>query len=308
MIGFDYTDRIDPAALVAADCAVVFRYLSNPGWPKNLTGAEARELLVSGRKIVLNYETTATFMLGGYSAGVTCARSARQQANQLGAPPTAKIFYSADFDASSSQVSILMDFLRGAASVDGAALVGLYGGLRAVQAAASAGYATWQTIAWSGGQWDSRAAARQTGEQRIIGGREVDVNQIINLAALGAWGGPTLGDDVALTPEDLKGIAKAVYEYSEETVTINGKPYGASLGQMVHGSWVALNDAAGAVPQMRGQIDNLFHRPVFDPAAFQAAVAPMIQQAIGAGLPADQIAADIAARVPEHLTLTVGSK
>lgn len=276
MIGYDYTDRIDPAALVAADCEVVFRYLSNPGWPKNLTGPEARELLASGRKIVLNYETTATFMLGGYSAGVTCARSARQQANELGAPSTAKIFYSADFDASSSQTSILMDFLRGAASVDGSAQVGLYGGLRAVQAAASIGFATWQTVAWSGGQWDSRAAARQTGQQLTIGGHEVDVNQIINLAALGAWGGPTSGDDVALTPEDIQAIARAVYRYGEESVSINGTVVkNVPLGNLAHGAWVATNDSRGPVlSALQASVNALAGR--MDPTALAAALGPLL--------------------------------
>lgn len=53
------------------------------------------------------------------------------------------------------------------------------------------------------------------------------------------------GDDV--TPDDIKAIAKAVYEYSEESVNINGKPYQASLGQLAHGSHVSTNDPNGLV-------------------------------------------------------------
>ncbi len=208
MIGFDYTDRIAPAALKAAGAAVVSRYLSQPGWPKNLTSAEAAELRAAGIPILLNYETDATFMLGGYAAGVTCARSARQQATALGAPGNARIYYSADFDASPSQTSIVVAFLNGAASVDGASNVGVYGGLRVVQAAASVGYATWQTTAWSNGQWDSRALMRQTGVQQSVGGVGVDVNQIMNLGALGAWGAtttptPTTGGTVPAIPPSI---------------------------------------------------------------------------------------------------------
>jgi hypothetical protein len=135
VIGFDYTERIDPKALLAAGCRVVFRYLSRPGWPKNLTKAEADGLLAAGIAIVLNYETSATFMLGGYGAGQACARSARAQAAALGAPATARIYYSADFDATAAQASIVMAFLQGAASVDGADEVDAYGGLRIAQAA-----------------------------------------------------------------------------------------------------------------------------------------------------------------------------
>jgi len=200
MIGFDYTDRIDPAALKAAGCSVVFRYLSVPGWPKNLTASEAQELLAARIAIVLNFETTADFMLGGYSAGQSCARSARAQANALGAPRTARIFYSADFDASAGQSPAVVDFLRGAASVDGPAEVGDYAGLRVVTAADAAGFTAWQTVAWSGGQWDPRAVARQTGEQRYVGGIQVDVNEIINLAGLGAWGGPAMPDPAPSPP------------------------------------------------------------------------------------------------------------
>jgi len=187
MIGFDYTDRIAPAALKAAGCSVVFRYLSVPGWPKNLTVSEAQELLAAGIAIVLNFETTADFMLGGYSAGQACAHSARAQATALGAPRTARIFYSADFNASAGQTPAVVDFLRGAASVDGQAEVGDYAGLRVVTAADAAGFTAWQTVAWSGGQWDPRAVARQTGEQRYVGGVQVDVNEIINLSGLGVW-------------------------------------------------------------------------------------------------------------------------
>ena len=50
---------------------------------------------------------------------------------------------------------------------------------------------TWQTIAWSNGQWDSRALMRQTGTEQSVGGVQVDVNQVMNLGALGAWGTPT---------------------------------------------------------------------------------------------------------------------
>jgi len=193
VIGADYTERIAPAALKAAGIAVVFRYLSNPGWPKNLTKTEAAELLAAGIPIVLNYETTADFMLGGYSAGQACARSARAQATALGAPTTTRIYYSADFDVTAAQIPTVMAFLQGARSVDGAAEVDEYGGLRLAQAAAAAGMRPWQTVAWSGGVWDPRDVARQTGVQRTVGGVVVDVNEIEDLAALGAWGGPTTG-------------------------------------------------------------------------------------------------------------------
>lgn len=187
MLGFDYTERIDPAALKAAGCEVVFRYLSVPGYAKNITLAEAEELLNAGIAIVLNYETTATFMLSGYNGGVTAARSARAQARALLAPATTRIYYSADFDVTTEQVPTVLSFLSGAVSADAKGEVGDYGGLRMVLAAGAAGYPEWQTVAWSGGQWARNVAAQQTGEQRTVGGVVVDVNNIVDFNALGAW-------------------------------------------------------------------------------------------------------------------------
>ncbi len=246
ILGFDYTDRIAPAALKAAGCQVVFRYLSQPGWPKNLTKTEAQELLAAGIAIVLNFETTATFMLGGYSAGQAAARSARAQATTLGAPTWTRIYYSADFDVTADQVPTVMAFLNGAASVDGAAEVDGYGGLRISQAEAAAGMRPWQTVAWSGGVWAPQDVARQTGEQRTVGGVQVDVNQIIDLAALGAWGGPTAGDEV--TPQDIQAIAAAVYAYGREDINLStGVMHNVPLGNLAHGTWVSVNDPNGPV-------------------------------------------------------------
>jgi hypothetical protein len=187
MLGADYTSRIPPADLKAAGISVVSRYLSVPGYPKNLTLPEANELLDAGIAIVLNYETTATFMLEGFAGGVEAAKSARAQARALFAPATTRIFYSADFDVTPEQVPTVLDFLSGAVSADGKGEVGDYGGLRIVEAAGAAGYPEWQTVAWSGGQWSRYAVMKQTGEQRTIGGVDVDINEIVDFNALGAW-------------------------------------------------------------------------------------------------------------------------
>lgn len=187
MLGADYTERISPAALKAAGISVVFRYLSVPGYAKNITLPEAEELLNAGIGIVLNYETSANFMLGGYAGGVAAAQSARAQARSLLAPATTRIYYSADFDVTAAQIPTVLDFLRGAAEIDGKGEVGDYGGLRMVLAAGAAGYPEWQTLAWSGGVWSRYTIAQQTGEQRTIGGVVVDINNILDFSALGAW-------------------------------------------------------------------------------------------------------------------------
>lgn len=292
MIGFDYTERIDASALKAAGCSVVFRYLSNPGWPKNLTSAEARELLAAGIPIVLNYETNGTFMLGGFNAGVAAARSARAQANALGAPPNTRIYYSADFDASAEQISAILDFDRGAASVDGDAEVGGYGGLRVALAEDAAGFHTWQTIAWSNGQWDARALARQTGAERTVGGVQVDVNEILDLAALGAWGGPTSntstpgGTTVGTIPAsigqtwpEIAGQFPAGQTFADETALI----------------WADGGARAAALyaKESRDAINALAAKIGTPPAINVNALAEALAPHLAAGATADQLAAAV---------------
>jgi hypothetical protein len=195
VIGFDYTDRIAPAALKTAGCSVVFRYTTRPAWPKSITRAEVVELGAAAIPLVCNFESTADRMRGASAAGHADAVEQSGNLAALGIPPTAvRSWFSADWDVQPAEVADVLDYLHAAADVlGGKQFVGCYGGLRAVAAAASAGFAIWQTVAWSGGQWDPRAVARQTGEQRYVGSAQVDVNQIMNLAALGAWGGPSVG-------------------------------------------------------------------------------------------------------------------
>lgn len=108
--------------------------------------------------------------------------------------------------------------------------------------------------------------------------------------------------------------AKEVYRYGEESVTVigpDGKPQvleNVPLGHLAHGAHEATVNPGGGLEQMRGQVNNLFHRAAYDATAFAAAVTPVIQQAVKSGLPADQVAAQIAALVPDHIALTVSSK
>lgn len=311
MIGFDYTERIDPAALKAAGCSVVFRYTTWSGWAKSLAPGEADELHAAGIPIAANFESTADRMRGGAAAGRADALEARGHLSDDHLPADLKIWFSADWDVQPSEVPLVLAYLGAASDVlGGVQKVGCYGGLRAVKAAADAGFAIWQTVAWSGGVRDPRAAALQTGAEQTVGGVVVDVNEINDLAALGAWGGPNAGGDVALAPEDIQAIAAAVNAYRDTNneITIGGKPYAASSYELAVGTWKAVNDPAGGLEQTRGQVNNLFHRPVFDAGAFAAAVTPVIQAAVAAGLPADEIAQKIAEAVPGHIELTVSAK
>jgi hypothetical protein len=199
--GADYAfTHPSPAALAEAGISFVCRYVSTDGNPKNLASAEVQQLHAAGISIVINFETSATFELGGYAAGLTDAASARAQATALGAPATIPIYYSADFDAAAAQVASVLGFLHGCADAEGTKdLVGVYGGFTVCQAALTAGFAAWQTYAWSGGQWDPRAAIRQTHNGQSIGGVSVDLDEAM-VDDFGQWAPAAVPPPVGSAP------------------------------------------------------------------------------------------------------------
>lgn len=193
MLGFDYSaGPIPPQTLKDYGALVALRYVT-PGYPgKTLTESEVHDLRADGISIVALWETTKDRMLGGNAAGAEDGRSAEMAMTLLGFPNDAVCYFAADWDVQPDQVGLCLDYLGAAAvQMGGQAQTGGYGGLLAVKAMADAGYKTIQTDAWSAGEWDPRALARQTGQQLSVAGVPVDVNDIVDYSALGAWDGET---------------------------------------------------------------------------------------------------------------------
>jgi hypothetical protein len=116
-------------------------------------------------------------------------------------PSGRPIYFAVDTDTSWSQVAA---YFQGVTDVLPAGQVGVYGGIRIIQGAAGSGLVAWfwQTLAWSGGQWDARAHIRQTGSI-TVGGVDCDRNDS-QTADFGQWmpgRTPTQEDDMALTDE-----------------------------------------------------------------------------------------------------------
>jgi hypothetical protein len=297
MLGFDYTARIDPAALKAAGCSVAFRYTmpQTPFWTKALRNAEAAELLAAGIPIVSNFESTADRMRSGAQGGHDDAVNLLANWAALGAPKGLKGWFSADWDVQPTEVATCLAYLAAAAAVlGGTQFVGVYGGYRMVKAAADAGYGIWQTTAWSYGQWDPRAAVRQTGEQKVVGGVSVDVNEILDLGALGAW---TTGDN-DMTPEEHNMLA-AIHQST--AVFSNDQWYVPGGREQVVGkhAW-RLQSTLDNTNAINAKLDQLLNRPATDVAALAAALSPLLQ----AGASAEAVAAAVVA----HLSVTVGTK
>jgi hypothetical protein len=188
VLGCDYAwEHPNPAALAAAGYKFACRYVSHFS-TKNMSPGEVAALAAHGISTVSNFEDAAQTMLGGYNVGVGSAILARQEATACGMPAGRPVYFSADWDTTPDDQVKINAFLDGAASVLGRASVGIYGGYWTVKRALDGGHAAWawQTLAWSGGQWDVRANIRQTGRQPTIGGVQVDEN-VAMTADYGQW-------------------------------------------------------------------------------------------------------------------------
>ena len=175
------------SSLKSQDFKFVARYLSYDTTGKNLSASEAKEIQNAGLDIVLNWEWGATDSLDGFSKGVEEAKTAEAQAKAVGAPSDAPIYFSIDFDATPGDQTAINDYFDGVASVIGRARTGAYGGYYPIKRLFDAGKIKWgwQTYAWSGGQWDSRAQMRQV-ENGIDGGG-VDKDEAV-ASDYGQWG------------------------------------------------------------------------------------------------------------------------
>lgn len=187
--GVDYAgSRPDPAKLFAAGKRFVVRYGGPGGSWKHLTATEARSLIGAGLAIVANAEGTASG-LRGRAAGADWARSADAHFRSLGMPANRPIYLSADWDVTASQWPSVAEALRGAASVIGAARVGIYGGRNAIRWARQDRVAAWywQTYAWSGGVWVAGNHLEQYRNGVSLAGGDVDLCRA-KVADYGQWG------------------------------------------------------------------------------------------------------------------------
>jgi len=209
--GVDYAFNPHPSisALHGAKVAFVCRYISqsavNDTNGKNLTPPECKALKDGGIKICVVVEEGASMMLGGHSQGVASARHADAVVSALGMKGL-PIYFAADFDATEGQQAPINAFLDGAATVIGGGRVGVYGGFYVVKRALDARKAhyAWQTIAWSGGQWDRRAQLRQ-GLSFTLGGASVDHDQAMS-GDYGQWPRPAAPKPPAPARPDAPGV------------------------------------------------------------------------------------------------------
>ncbi|HTE47582.1 MAG TPA: DUF1906 domain-containing protein, partial [Gemmatimonadaceae bacterium] len=174
--GVDYSwARPSPSGIRSAGYTFAARYFSwdNSGsHGKILFASEANALHAAGVDIVSNWEYSADDALDGYNAGVQHATEAQRQATAAGMPAGRPIYFSVDFDATPGQQGAINSYFDGVASVIGKGRAGAYGGYYVIKRLFDAGKISWgwQTYAWSGGQWDSRAQLRQVQNGVVVAG------------------------------------------------------------------------------------------------------------------------------------------
>jgi hypothetical protein len=187
-LGIDYAwEHPAISALENWGAAFVCRYVS-PDSGKNETLAEAQALAGHGIWSVLVWEASASRALAGRSAGAEDARRALALARTMQMPEDRPIYFAVDFDATSGQQAAINAYLDGAASILGKSRVGIYGGYNPVRRALDGGHCkwAWQTYAWSGGKWDSRAQLQQYHNDIRVGGIAVDANRA-TVSDYGQW-------------------------------------------------------------------------------------------------------------------------
>lgn len=211
--GVDYAwYRPSPSTLKADGYKFAARYLSHDTTGKTLSATEANALKAAGLDLVTMWEDSATAALSGHAQGVADAQAAKAQAAADGEPSTRPIYFCIDFDAQSTQTTAIDAYFDGVVSVLGLARTGAYGGHFIVNHLFNVGKIkwAWQTYAWSGGVWDSRAQLRQI--QNGIAGGEMDLDNGV-AADFGQWGpnapvDPPRGNLDSATCTDVVGWAE----------------------------------------------------------------------------------------------------
>lgn len=188
-LGLDYSydhPNVNTTLLKPLGYQFVMRYLcysrvnsaGNDATKKRLFPAEVAKLRQNGLLIGLNWEYEVGDQLGGALAGEKHALEAVTQAKSLGAPEGTAIYFSTDFQASSTHYPSIDAYFAAATPVvrGNGYRIGQYGQHSVIKRALDAQKidVAWQTYAWSNGLWDSRAAIRQVKNGLTVAGGNVD--------------------------------------------------------------------------------------------------------------------------------------
>lgn len=202
-IGLDYTSRIPPDVLKAADVSVVCRYIAPQSW-KVITKSEYEELKRAGITIYLNWESAANDWADGAAGGTADGTRAVNMAKALGYPAGSIIIGSADYDA--KNMSVVREYASAfqAALAKGGYRAGVYGPYYVLTECQKLGYSFyWQTMSTSFSDGKNRNLHPATNlwqkGYKTVAGHQCDWSRIINLPSAGGQVGQAEEPDVNLT-------------------------------------------------------------------------------------------------------------
>lgn len=209
------------AAFASGGFSFSARYLVPSGW-KALTKLEAELINQAGIDIVSVFETTADRALGGRAAGLADGATAVQVAKKVGQPIGSCIYFAVDFEAKSSQMATVIEYIRAASESTPEYATGVYGSHAVIEAVYAAGACSrfWQTRAWSYGKVSNRANIYQydCGPQGLgltMNGIGVDLNE--SFGSEGAWNTLRKEEEPMISKEDaneLIALLQAIYKLS----------------------------------------------------------------------------------------------
>ena len=229
MYGLDYSfARPNLAVVKSQGYDFVCRYLSWLPNSKVIGPGERDYILGQGLNLALNWECDARDGLGGSSAGDAHGREAVRQAINLGYPRGSSIYFSYDWDVTEGQQNIVNAHARAAGQhvLDSGYRMAAYGGYYLIKRLFDAGLIDdgWQAFAWSGGNWDKRAALRQIRNGVTVGGGDCDIDQAVG--PLHLWNHDNPSTVALIQPsipvqEEEDDIMFAFKELSKDTVYVS---------------------------------------------------------------------------------------
>jgi hypothetical protein len=208
------------AQLKAANVTSVGRYIgwdgvgAHPNSGKNITGAELAELHAANISVFVAFEYSATAALNGKAQGLIDGALAVQQMAALGAPEFMGVYFAVDFDVQDYAPSLpnipanamaklgpVGEYFYAIKTLRPSFVIGVYGGYWTVKRVLDAELATlsWQTIAWSGGNQDSRINLLQTTQTPPIAGLDINTH-VAKTPSWGQWNPTTAKPPVPPVP------------------------------------------------------------------------------------------------------------
>lgn len=203
----DYsTIRPSTQELKAAGVTAVGRYIgwdSVPGFHsigKNISKVEASSLIAAGIDIFLVFEYDATAAVHGAIQGNKDAGLAGTQLAALGAPEGICVFFALDWDVpdyapgladtpanAEAKLGPVAEYFKAINAIHHKYAIGVYSGYWALKRLFDAAlvHYGWQTVAWSGGHIDPRAALLQTTSKVSISGADMNIHE--NNKPWGTW-------------------------------------------------------------------------------------------------------------------------